>query len=219
MYKPMIMKDKLTLHSANGSHMTVFVSINLDFKIQGLKFNHTFVAVRDLTRNVIIRRDFLIENAARLYFDLSKIRIRNVYIPMENDVHLAFQVRASHHMTLAPQTACIMIAEIKKNEYFTDKKDYSFSPTQRGFINEQHELIILPALVKLEQRKFPVQILNVANRTIKIDKGCMLGKLTNISKTTLNNREVMTIEISDEEFKKQINVTEAIRTRLDIFLK
>ena len=47
----------------------------------------------------------------------------------------------------------------------------------------------------------------------------MLGKLTNISKTTLNNREVMTIEISDEEFKKQINVTEAIRTRLDIFLK
>ena len=218
MYKPMIIKDKLTLHSANGSDMTVLGRINLDFKIQGLKFNHNFVVVRDLTRNVILGRDFLIENGARLYFDLNKIRIRNVYIPMENDVHLASKVRASHHMTLAPQTASIMIAEIKKSEYFSDLKDYNFNPTQQGFINEQHELIISPALVKLEQHKFPVQILNIANRTIKIDKGCMLGKLTNISNPALTNREILTIEISDIEFKKQINVLESIRTRVEIFL-
>ena len=73
MYKPMIQKDKLVLHSANGSNMTVLGRIKMDFKIQGLKFNHTFVVVRDLTRNVILGRDFLIENGARLYFDLSKL--------------------------------------------------------------------------------------------------------------------------------------------------
>ena len=137
---------------------------------------------------------------------------------MENDVHLASKARASHHMTLAPQTACIIIAEVKQSEYFNNNSDYSFSPIQRGFVNEQHELRISPALIKLEQCKFPVQIVNTANRTVRIDKGCLLGKITNISNSPPNNREVMTIEVSDKEFKEQINVTESIRTRVELFL-
>ena len=91
--------------------------IKLNFKIQCLKFVHYFIVVKDLTRSAILGRDFLTENKVRLYFDLNKMRIQNVYVPLENDAHLASRARATHHIKLAPQSACIVTAKIKRNGY------------------------------------------------------------------------------------------------------
>ena len=216
--KPVLKRSKIALHSANGSHMEVCGVIDLDIKIQGLKFNHPFIVVKDLTRNSILGRDFLVKQKARLYFDLNKIRIRGVYIPMENDIHLAALSRATKNVTLKPQTACLMVAQIKNNPYFKDKDNFSFNPISRGFLENQPEIIVSSSLVKLKDRKIPVQIINSSNKTIRIRKGCLLGALTEISEPKFESKQIMLTEISNEEFNDQINVDNENRTSIESFL-
>ena len=60
--KPKVQRNHISLHSANGSKMSVLGSVTLDFKIKGVKFTHNFLVVSDLSRNVILGRDFLVKN-------------------------------------------------------------------------------------------------------------------------------------------------------------
>ncbi len=216
--KPKIEKNKLMLQSANGSDITVLGKINLDFKIQGLKFNHTFIVVEGLTRSAILGRDFLRTNNVRLYFDLDKMRIRGVYIPLDNDRHIAARGRATKQITLKPQSACIITAKIKNYNYFADYKDYSFNPNEVGFLNEQPEIRVSPAIVRLKKGCFPVQIINTANKTIKIRKGCVMGTLAHIIKNQTNTKKVMEVKIKDNDFMDQIRVDESVKEIIQDFL-
>ena len=113
--KPRLERNNVTLQSANGSDLSVVGKIQLDFKIQGLKFNHTFIIVKDLTRSAMLGRDFLSKNDAKLFFNINKMCIRKVFIPLENDRPLAAISRATQQVTIAPQSACIIMAQIKNN--------------------------------------------------------------------------------------------------------
>ena len=158
--KPPLTKKHITLQSANGGELEVAGTAELQFKIQGMKYTHDFLVVGDLSRRVILGRDFLIKNNARIYFDLGgKIRLRNVYLDLENDVHLTAAVTTIKPVVLKPQTAYLITAIVRKNITIQKGEAYTFEPTSSGFIQNQPEIKILPSIDKIKNNKTHVQIL------------------------------------------------------------
>ena len=104
-YRPKLQRTDVSLQSANGSSIKVLGSIDLDFKIAGIKLKHEFIVVTDLNRNIILGRDFLMKNKVRIYCDLHKLKLQNAYVPLENDVHISAISRLNKTITLKPQTA------------------------------------------------------------------------------------------------------------------
>ena len=215
---PALKKCNIALHSASGSKLQVLGNVTINIKLQGLKFDQEFIVVRDLTRSAILGRDFLVANSARLYFDLGKLRIRGVYIPMEKDIHLASSVYAASTITLRPQTSYIVVACVNSSPYFPNMNNYSFTPTDRGFVFDQPEIKVSPALVNLRDGKVPIQITNTAYKTVRILKGIALGFLSVISEPEEETREVMPIDITDNDFKAQIKVDNEVRSTIEPFL-
>ena len=61
----------------------------------------------------------------------------------------------------------------------------------------------------------PVQVVNTSNKTLRIRKGCVLGTFDDTPRTEVNG--VFTNEVTqvtDEEFCKQINVSDADRSKV-----
>ena len=108
---------------------------------------------------------------------------------MENDIHLAAATRVTKHLTMKPQTSYVLSACIKPSPYYLENEDYSFEPSKSGFLKHQPELHIAPALVKLKNWKFPLQLSNTSNKNITIKKGCLMGTLDKISDSNIETKE------------------------------
>ena len=186
--------------------MDVLGSIDLDFKIQGMKITQEFLVVSDLNRSMILGRDFLDRQKARIYFDLKKLRLNNTYVPLDFDAHISALARASQNVTMKPQTMYLMDAKLKENSYFEDG-EYTFEPIDQGFLWDQPELKITPGLVNLKERRLPVQVINTSNKTLRVKKGCILGKIGQAHPVEVNDTHVTKpTVVSDEEFSELIKV-------------
>ena len=217
-YKMPLRRKDISLHSANGSSLTVHGVVELKFKIHGLQLSQEALVVSDLSRSMILGRDFLSKNNARIYYDLNRLRINKVYVPMDLDAHISALVRSCENVTLRPQSVSLVHARVRKSPYF-DESDYSFEPVKRGFLTAQPELKVMPALVNVKKRSIPVQIVNTSNKTLRVRKGCVLGTLDSSPRSEVNG--VFTRghnTITEEEFCEQINVSEEDRPYVQPFL-
>ena len=156
--------------------MYVRGSIDLQIKIGGMRLTQEFVVVSDLNRGMILGRDFLVKHQARIYCDLNKLRINNTYVPLDLDCHISAITRSCKTVTLKPQTMYLVDAKIKDN-LGLEEGEYTFEPTAQGFLEDQPELKITPGLVNMKRKHLPVQIINTSNKTFRIRKGCVLGKI------------------------------------------
>ena len=210
-YRPKLIKDTQTVTSANGSLLSTLGTIQLDIKISGFTLTETFLVVESLNRNLILGMPFLTKNGVRLYYDLKKMRLNNVYVDLESDVHISSISRISKTTVLRPRTIYLIQAQLKKTDYFDTQKTYQIEKLQRGFLADQPEIEITPSLMKLRNgRFFPVQIVNNSNKFIKLKRGCLLGAVTalqDINSIEADHRPLKK-PISNEDFCKQINVHE-----------
>ena len=81
-YPVPLRRKRVQLQAANGSSLNVLGSVDLDFKLGGLKLTHSFTVVSNLNRNIILGRDFLVNHGVRLYYDLAKLRVGKTYVPL-----------------------------------------------------------------------------------------------------------------------------------------
>jgi hypothetical protein len=58
-----------------------------------------------MNRNLILGRDWLVQNGIRLYYDLGCLRIGQMYVPIEEDMHITSIVRFKIATIRKPQTA------------------------------------------------------------------------------------------------------------------
>ena len=136
-----------------------------------------FYVVKDLHRNFILGRDWLTENGVRLYFDLGCLRVGKTYVPLEEDIHIASIVRLGSTAVLKPQITNICSGNIKNISELNETKLYEISSIENGYIGTEPGLMVANTVVKPnKQRKFPIMIVNNTNRTIKLRKGCVVGK-------------------------------------------
>ena len=67
-FKPKInTKHQTSLQAVNGKQLNVRGLIQLPLKIGNVKVTHLFYVVKDIDRNAILGRDWLIANGVRIY--------------------------------------------------------------------------------------------------------------------------------------------------------
>ena len=68
-----------------------------------------------MNRNVILGIDFLKNNNVRLYYDLGCLRIKNAYVPFEEDAQISSLVRVASDQVLKPQTCIICQGKLRNS--------------------------------------------------------------------------------------------------------
>lgn len=116
-HKPPLKMTKINLKAVDGNSLYIRGNVKLKFKIGSIYIEHPFFVVENINRNVILGRDFLQDNGVRVYFDLGCLRIKDCYVPLEEDVHLSVIARLTRHTVLKPQTAYRLLARTKKTAY------------------------------------------------------------------------------------------------------
>ena len=88
-YPVKLQHKRVNLQSVNGQPLKVDGLITLKFKIGSNYCTHPFYVVPTMSRNVILGRDFLINNGVRLYYDLGALRIGKQFVPLDEDIHIS----------------------------------------------------------------------------------------------------------------------------------
>ena len=101
-------QQKVNLQAVSGGKLQVDGCVTFTFKLWGQKLSPKFYVVEGLNRNVIFGRDWIIENKVVLYFnELCSMKVGQVYVPLEEDLHISALVRASNTVVIKPHTTVI----------------------------------------------------------------------------------------------------------------
>ncbi|VDI11245.1 Hypothetical predicted protein [Mytilus galloprovincialis] len=180
-----------------------------------------------MNRNVILGKDWLVQNGVRLYFDLGCLRIQKNYVPLEEDINVASVVRLTVNAVLKPQSINVCPVGLKNNPSFGSTKLLEISPVASGYVSTEPGLMISNTVVNFNKnRKFPLMIVNNTNKSIRLKRGCVVGKASHLEEINLVNvnqsqgtsglKKLDESEISvPQEFKKDI--LRMIRDNEDVF--
>lgn len=148
--------------------------------MKGLKLEYYFFVVDGANRNILLGDDFLTTMMmVRVYYDLGLIKIKNVYVPMVSDKRVNSMCHLATSLTLAPNSCYVAMAKIKSGH---DPGIYLVQSINSGIIDNQPGIEFSDAVIKInESRKIPVSITNYTNRSIRLKRGTVVGKLFNLT--------------------------------------
>ena len=200
----------------NGSDLKIDGCADIEFKIGGLSMRHQFYVVQNINRSFILGRDWLVQNGVRLYYDLGSLRIGKTYVPMVEDIHIASLLRTSRRVTIKPQSTTICRARHKDHANFKNKT-VEVNALDQGFINNEPGLMIGSAVAKTKMsRNVPVLLVNNTNKTFKLRRGCVIGRINVIDdqsiETTVN--EVLSSDTSSN-LLSELDVADKHRTFIE----
>lgn len=233
--KPILKPIYANLQSVSGSMLNVKGKIELSFRIGGLIKKHDFFVVDNISRTVILGRDFLTNHGVRLYFDLGVLRIDDVYIPLEQDSHIASVVRLEKETLLKPNTAYVIRGQVRSVNGISINKTYKMTPSSYNYIWSEPYLQVFDSVIHLSAaRRFPVMLINHSQKTIKLRKGCPLGLLSEVKtheicsiKNSNNNSQTKRSNYTLKEIQEELSAPEEHRDKvlnlvqenIDIFAK
>ena len=112
--EPLKQTKNIKLQSVNGDQIQTKGTARIPFKIGKLKLEYTFHIVDQINRCCILGRDWLVDNGVRLYYDINKLRIKGIYVDLEQDIHIASILRAQQTLTLEPNSVIITHSKLKR---------------------------------------------------------------------------------------------------------
>ena len=212
---PKLIKKYVNLQSVNGNPLDVVGCVNICFQIKNVTLSHSFYVVGNMNRNIILGHDWLVQNGVRLYYDLGCLRIGQMYVPLEEDIHIASIVRVKTKTIIKPQTANVCLATIKNNSELNQHKIFQISQIDTGYISSEPGLMLSNAVIKIDNtRQFPIMIVNNTDKTFTLRRGCIIGKIeaiqeesissiNSINKNGIKNSKINTDEINVSKEHKQ----------------
>lgn len=227
-FPPRLIKKNVTLQSVTGQTLTVDGCVTLTFKLAGLKIEHTFFVVSDLNRNIILGRDFLQQNQVRLYFDLNKMRIKNNYVDLEEDSHIASLVRLKNKLVVRPQTMIVCPGKVNRNFKSNGMSQIQLSAVSRGYVANEPGLLVANVVTELRRaRDIPLMIVNNTDKFIRLRRGCVVARADLVPKEMVNplGRECASVEQTEKLNLSEIDtplefkglVSELVETNRDLF--
>ena len=91
--------------------------------------------IRDLNRNLILGLDWMKQNNVRIYMDLECLRISGKhYVNLDEDIHVASNVRMKRTCLIKPQTAMICYGKVMENPDIPAGQSYEISQIDRGLL-------------------------------------------------------------------------------------
>ena len=110
------------------------------------------------------------------------------------------------------------MAKIQRGINTEDKNLFQVCPTNKGYLSTEPSLKLQETIVKVDQRKrFPVLISNNSNKTYRIRKGNVIGKLEEILEENLVTTEKR-VNI-DKEDDVPINVPATFKNEVEDLIK
>lgn len=220
-----LQKRDIKLRTANGSPLYVEGLCRLQVKVGNKSTPHDFLIVKNLNRNVILGRDWLMQNGVRMYFDLGALKIGKEYVALEDDVHISSIIRLAKKITLKPQHlhTCTGLTKLRNKR----GKEYEIEQLSSGYVSNLSGISVANAVVKIpKSRIFQLLIMNNTNQTITLKRGCPLAKLEkagNITEITMpdkQNNKSSDVDLEQahvpEEFKPKIN--KLLKRNRDLFV-
>ena len=183
--RPKLLAKKISLQSVNGEALEVDACVDVNSKIGGTEVRQVFYVIPNMNRNLILGRNMLFKNRARIYFDLAHIRIGQTYVPLEHDIHIASIVRLKHSVKLEPQTAKISYVKVRNNPNLPVKARYQIYETERGCLSKEPDVSLINSVSILgKDRTIPVMIVNQTNKFIRLPRHGLVGKVEIVSENS-----------------------------------
>ena len=198
--KPKLKKTKLCLQSVSGESLGVLGTAIVNISVGGEVRDHEFVIVSEMNRNMILGMDWLVQNKVNLYFGLGKLKIGSTYVSLEKDIHIASLVRVAADTVLKPQTATICRVKIKENLRYKNKNCHIDS-VEGGYLSLEPGVIVHSSVGKVENKSVPVLISNNTGKTIKLRRGCVIGRSCMVEEA----KEIGEVRVKGEKSEREIS--------------
>ena len=190
--------QNISVRSATGSNLTPIGLVNCSFKLGKIKFNSDFIVCKNLTRPLILGRDFLIQNHVTVQYAENGKCILDyqqqeliALINIENKPQLSL----ANSMTL-PGRSLAVVCLCKNLEPDQSGQIYEIEPSQ--YLSEEYpNLCIIPMIHNVDVHKTenePLVVINLSTDDVYLLKGDTMGFMQNKS---LDISEIVT-EISTE---------------------
>ena len=200
--------QNINVRSATGSKLIPLGLINCSFELGKIKFNSDFIVCKNLTRPLILGRDFLIQNHVIVqYADDGKCILD--YQQQELVASMAIENRPQLSLTNSvtlPGRSLIVVCVQSNLEPDQSGQIYEVEPSQY-LIEEYPNLCIIPMIHNVDVHKtenVPLVVINLSNDDVSLLKGEIMSFMQNQSldiseKITETSTEPSPIELEDED--------------------
>ena len=183
----------INVRSATGSNLTSMGLINWSFRLGKIRFNSDLIVCRNLSRPLILGRDFLIQNHITVqYADDGKciLDYQQHELVASIDVEDKPQLNMAHSVTLPGRSLAIVCVY---NNLNPDQSGHIYDIEPSHNLYEKYpNLCVIPMIHNVDVHKtenLPLVIVNLSSDEIYLLKGETMGFMQNQS---LDISEIMT---------------------------
>ena len=206
----------ISVKSATSSNLTPLGMINCSFKLEKIKFNSNLIVCRNLTRPLILGRDFLIQNHITVQYAEDGKCILDYQqnepiasIDIEDKPHLSM----THSVTLPGRTLAIVCIY---NNLDPNQSGYTYEIEPCHKLNEKYpNLCVIPMIHNVDVYKtehIPLVVINFASDEIYLSKGETMGFMQiqslDISEITTETSTELSSIIFEDDNKEVLNKQE-----------
>ena len=185
--------QNVNVRSATGSNLAPIGLINCTFVLGDTKFNCDFIVCKNLTRPLILGRDFLIQNHISVRYSENG---RCILDHKQQQLVAAVNVETKPHISLANSMTLPgrTLAVIYVNNNLSPKQSGHLYEIEPNYLltNEYPNLCILPTIHNVDLHKtenVPLVIINLSTDSIYLSKEEIMGFMQSQS---LDISEIMT---------------------------
>ena len=200
--------QNINVRSATGSNLIPLGLINCSFELGKIKFNSDFIVCKNLTRPLILGRDFLIQNHVTVqYTNDGKcvLDYQQQELVASMDIENKPQLSLANSVTL-PGRSLIVVCVRSNLEPDQSGQIYKVEPNQY-LIEEYPNLCIIPMIHNVDVHKtenVPLVVINLLNDDVYLLRGEVMGFMQNQSLdiseiVTETSTEASPIELEDED--------------------
>ena len=132
--------------------------------------SHDFFVVKKLNRNLILDRDWLMQNELRMYFDLRALRIAEKYVALEEDVYITSIIRFVKQIAFKPQ--CIHTCMTQFTLRNRCGKVYEIEQLNSRYASNRCGVSAV-AMVKFNKsRRLSLFVMTNTNHTVTLNRDC-----------------------------------------------
>ena len=208
--------QNVNVRSATGSNLAPMGIINCTFELGGTKFNNDFIVCRNLTRPLILGRDFLIQNHISVrYSENGKCILdhQQQELIASLSVEDKCQLSLANSITLPGRTLVV----VHVNNDLKPEQSGCFYEIERNYLltEEYPNLYIIPMIHNVDIHKIediPLVVINFLTDSVYLSKGEIMGFMQNqsldiseiITETSTEPSPILLEEDNDiEELKEQ----------------
>ena len=171
----------ISVKSTMGSNLTPLGMIHCSFELGKIKFNSNLIVCRNLTRPLILGRDFLLQHHITVHYAADGkciLDYQQQELVASIDIEDKPQVNMIHSMTIPGRTLAIVCICINLDPHQSGSL-YEIEPS--NMINEKYpNLCVIPMIHNVDECRtehLPLVVINFASDDIYLSKGETMGSM------------------------------------------